>query len=182
MLFRSVAGKGLPAAMLMNRAVGACRVAFLAHRDGTVVDVFTRIEEQLFDHLDEAGLFLTLAVGVVDEATCAVTLVNAGHSPVVLVRDETVAAVPSTVPPLGIVRGRTPSASTFVLGARDRLFVGTDGLVDQSAPDGELFGYDRFHALLEGPPEETSSLAATAVLDALADRSEERRVGKECLL
>lgn len=140
-----VAGKGLPAAMLMTRAVAACRVAFLAHRLGSVTEVFARVEDELFDHLDDAGLFTTLALGTIDERTGQIHLVNAGHSPVLLVRDGTTGPLPASVPPLGIVRGRVPQVSTLSLAGDDRLVVGSDGLVDQADPTGELFGYDRLH-------------------------------------
>ncbi|MGB6183329.1 MAG: PP2C family protein-serine/threonine phosphatase [Rhodococcus sp. (in: high G+C Gram-positive bacteria)] len=142
-----VAGKGLPAAMLMTRAVAACRVAFLADRDAPVVDVFARIEDELYDHLDSAGVFITLAVGVVSEKDRVVSLVNAGHSPIVVVRESEVGTVPASVPPLGVVRYRVPTVSTVALHGHDCLILGSDGLAEQSDPDGELYGYDRFGEL-----------------------------------
>jgi serine phosphatase RsbU (regulator of sigma subunit) len=139
-----VAGKGLPAAMLMTRAVAACRVAFLAHRDASVADVFARIEDELFDHLDDAGVFITMAVGVIDEQAHSVALANAGHSPVLIVRDTEAECIGASVPPLGVIRGRVPTVATFSLGANDCLVIGSDGLAEQSDPEGRLFGYDRF--------------------------------------
>lgn len=162
-----VAGKGLPAAMLMTRAVGACRVAFLAQRDQPVADVFARIEEELYDHLDEAGLFLTLVVGIVDEATRTVSLVNAAHSPVVLVRDGVAETIRSSVPPLGVVRHRVPTTSTFTLEGGDRLLVGSDGLVEQADPDGALFGYPRFTELCRALAPGSSDQIGHAVFDTL---------------
>ena len=141
-----VAGKGLPAAMLMTRAVAACRIAFLTRPDDSVVDVFQRIEDELFDHLDDVGVFITLAVGVMREDTGEVSLVNAGHSPVVLVGADT-ESVTASVPPLGVVRGRVPRVWTTVLERDDALVIGSDGLVEQTDPAGEQFGYDRFTAL-----------------------------------
>ncbi|SIR74339.1 PP2C family protein-serine/threonine phosphatase [Microbacterium sp. RURRCA19A] len=138
-----VAGKGLPAAMLMTRAVAACRIAFLTRPDDSVVDVFQRIEDELFDHLDDVGVFITLAVGVIREDTGEVSLVNAGHSPVVFSGAE-VEAVKASVPPLGVIRGRVPRVWTTVLGPDDTLVIGSDGLAEQTDPDGEQYGYDRF--------------------------------------
>jgi serine phosphatase RsbU (regulator of sigma subunit) len=142
-----VAGKGLPAAMLMTRAVAACRVAFLAHRDASVAEVFARIEDELFDHLDEAGVFITMAVGVIDELAHSVSIANAGHSPVMIVHDADAECIGASVPPLGVVRHRIPKVATFTLGPDDCLVIGSDGLAEQSDPDGELFGYDRFREL-----------------------------------
>lgn len=141
-----ISGKGLPAAMFMTRAVAACRMAFLTHRDDSVTAAFTRVEDELFDHLDDAGVFLTLVIGCIREACGTVSLVNAGHSPVVVVREGSVQVLRASVPPMGIVR-RTPVTSTLTLRGHDCLVVGTDGLVEQEDPDEAMFGYDRFGAL-----------------------------------
>ncbi|MCT2086522.1 serine/threonine-protein phosphatase [Microbacterium enclense] len=138
-----VVGKGLPAAMLMTRAVAACRIAFLTRSDDSVVDVFQRIEDELFDHLDDVGVFITLAMGVIREDTGEISLVNAGHSPVMFAGDE-IQTVRASVPPVGVIRGRVPQVWTTVLGADDTLILGSDGLVEQTDPDGAQFGYDRF--------------------------------------
>lgn len=142
-----VAGKGLPAAMVMTRAVAACRVAFLAHRDESVVAAFARIQDELYEHLDEAGVFVTLLLGSIHEGTGTVSLVNAGHSPVVLVRDGRIEMIRASMPPMGILRDRLPVPSTFTLQDDDCLVVGTDGLVEQEDPDEAMFGYDRFGEL-----------------------------------
>ncbi len=159
-----VAGKGLPAAMLMTRAVGACRVAFLAGPGVSVTDVFQRIEEELFDHLDDVGVFITLVVGVVDETTGEVSLVNAGHSPVVRV-DAGVETVGAGVPPLGIVRGRVPRVWSAALNPGDALVIGSDGLVEQVDPQGAQFGYDRFSQLCVEASRRSSSAFGDMVFD-----------------
>ncbi|WP_420123609.1 PP2C family protein-serine/threonine phosphatase [Nakamurella sp.] len=142
-----VAGKGLPAAMVMTKAVAACRVAFLAHRDEPVTAAFARVQDELHDHLDEAGVFLTLLLGSIDEVSGTVCLVNAGHSPVVLVQDGRPRLVRASTPPMGILRDRLPVPATFSLRGDDCLVVGTDGLVEQEDPDEAMFGYDRFGEL-----------------------------------
>ncbi|QWT24315.1 serine/threonine-protein phosphatase [Subtercola sp. PAMC28395] len=142
-----VAGKGLPAAMIMTRAVAACRVAFLAHRHASVAEVMRRIEDELFDYLDDVGVFVTLAVGLYDENSHEVSLANAGHSPVVLVRDGVATFVPASVPPLGVVRNLIPVVSSMILNDTDCLVVGSDGLAEQSNASGEMFGYERFRQL-----------------------------------
>lgn len=141
-----ISGKGLPAAMFMTRAVAACRVAFLAHRDEPVTAAFRRVEDELFDHLDEAGVFLTLVLGSIRQECGTVSLVNAGHSPVVVVQDGRTQVVRASVPPLGIVR-RAPVPKTLRLRGDDCLVIGTDGLVEQEDADEVMFGYDRFDAL-----------------------------------
>ncbi|MCK2037537.1 serine/threonine-protein phosphatase [Microbacterium sp. SSW1-49] len=162
-----VAGKSLPAAMLMTRAVAACRIAFLANHDASVVEAFSRIEDELFDHLDDVGLFITMVVGVVDEAQRTVSLVNAGHSPVVVVRDGETQFVPASVPPVGVVRNRVPRTETVFLDHDDCVILGSDGLAEQSDPRGELFGYDRFRALCEQTYELPTAQLGEAIFDAV---------------
>ncbi|MCY7411523.1 MAG: serine/threonine-protein phosphatase [Salinibacterium sp.] len=144
-----VAGKGLPAAIIMTRAVSACRVAFLALRDASVVDVYARIEDELYDHLDEVGVFVTMAIGSFRESSREIELCNAGHSPVILVRQGMTGMVPATVPPLGVVNKKIPAVSRFTLEAGHALVLASDGLAEQSTQDGTMFGYDRFVALCE---------------------------------
>ncbi|WP_206487648.1 PP2C family protein-serine/threonine phosphatase [Rhodococcus sp. KRD162] len=162
-----VAGKGLPAAMLMTRAVAACRVAFLAHSEASVVDVFGRVEDELYEHLDEVGMFITLALGVVDERSRSISLVNAGHSPIVAVRASGVEPVAATVPPLGVIRGRVPTVSTVDLDLGHWLILGSDGLTEQADPNGNLFGYDRFDQLCHRLYLERSSAVGESILDAV---------------
>ncbi|KZE42889.1 PP2C family protein-serine/threonine phosphatase [Microbacterium sp. T32] len=163
-----VAGKGLPAAMLMTRAVAACRIAFLTRPDDSVVDVFQRIEDELFDHLDDVGVFITLAVGVLQEDTGEVSLVNAGHSPVLRIGADA-ETVKASVPPLGIVRGRVPRVWSTVLGPDDVLVIGSDGLVEQTDPDGEQFGYARFADLCASADRGDSAGFVSTVFDAVQD-------------
>jgi serine phosphatase RsbU (regulator of sigma subunit) len=164
-----VAGKGLPAAMIMTRAVAACRVAFLANRDLSVPEVFTRIEEELYDHLDEVGVFVTLVVGVIDEATKTVSLVNAGHSPVVDVQGPEARFIPASAPPLGVVRGKKPAVALVEMGPGRVLLVGSDGLTEQLNPQDEMFGYDRFRELCSVVGPASASGAGSAIVDAVAD-------------
>ncbi|OLF07067.1 PP2C family protein-serine/threonine phosphatase [Actinophytocola xanthii] len=163
-----VAGKGLPAAMLMTRAVTVCRNTFLAHRNESVIDAFTHIEDELFDYLDDAGVFITLTVGTVEEGSGAVSLVNAGHSPVVYVHDGLAHPVPASLPPMGIVRRRVPGISTFTLSGEDCLIMGSDGLVEQADPKDVMFGYDRFNALCQNTHALPASRIGNTVFEAVA--------------
>ncbi|TXK17257.1 PP2C family protein-serine/threonine phosphatase [Homoserinibacter sp. GY 40078] len=160
-----VAGKGLPAAMLMTRAVAACRVAFLANRGGGLVEVFAGIEDELFPHLDDAGVFITLTVGVIDESTRRLSLVNAGHSPVLLVHDDSAEPIPASVPPIGVVRHRVPRVSSFALDGRDYLLVGSDGLTEQCDRGDHQFGYERLAELCRESAGRTSRHIGETIFD-----------------
>lgn len=163
-----VAGKGLPAAMLMTRAVSACRVAFLAQRDASAADVFARIEDELFDYLEEASVFITMTVGRISENSSEISLVNAGHSPLVRIDGSVTELIPSSVPPLGVIRHKVPHIETFILGAEGMLVVGSDGLAEQSNPEGELYGYERFETLCAQQSSQSSAQCGHKVFETLA--------------
>ena len=80
-----VAGKGLPAAIVMTRAVSAARVAFHTHADDDPAAALDAIGDELFDYLSGVGLFVTMAVGSYRPRSGVVHLANAGHSPLLSV-------------------------------------------------------------------------------------------------
>jgi serine phosphatase RsbU (regulator of sigma subunit) len=162
-----VAGKGLPAAMIMTRAVAACRVAFLAHRHASVSEVVRRIEDELFDYLDEVGVFVTLAVGLYDEQSREVSLVNAGHSPVILVRDGLATFVPASIPPIGVIRNLVPQVESMILNDADCLVIGSDGLAEQANSHGEMFGYERFRELCLSASHKPSPLMGAELFETI---------------
>ncbi len=90
-----VAGKGLPAAIVMTRAVSAARVAFHSRAEDDPAGALAAISEELHDYLYDVGLFVTLVVGAHRPGSGIVHVCNAGHSPVVSVAD----GVASPFPP-----------------------------------------------------------------------------------
>jgi serine phosphatase RsbU (regulator of sigma subunit) len=139
-----VAGKGLPAAVVMTKAVSAARVAFHRHHEHDPAAALDAVVDELHDYLSDTGLFVTLIVGAHRPGSGIATLCNAGHSPVLTVRDGAVQAIPPSLPPVGVIRGRTGRNHCVPLTRGDVLVLGSDGLSEQQNPAGELFGYQRF--------------------------------------
>lgn len=148
-----VAGKGLPAAMIMTQAVAALRVAM---RTGDPEDPAAAVEVAARDlqaYLGSAESFLTLAVGAHRHGSGTVALSNAGHSPVVHwpgAGRPAVGVRPGS-PPLGVDGGRPPLTVTLGLPPGARLVIGTDGLVEQPDPEGRMLGYDAFTSACASP-------------------------------
>ncbi len=149
-----VAGKGLPAATVMTRAVSALRVAFLTHGHDDPAGAVAAVSAELGDYLDGANSFVTVVLGAV-RAGREVHLCNAGQSPVAYrgpggggPGGELTAIGPSCAP-LGVDFG-LPVTRTLPFGPGALLVLGTDGLAEQSRPDGELLGYDRLLASFAG--------------------------------
>ncbi len=141
-----VAGKGLPAAVVMTKAVSAARVAFYRYDEDDAAAALDAIADELFDYLSDTGLFITLVVGAHRPGSGVATICNAGHSPVLLLDGETARAIPPSTPPVGVIRGRPGRNHCVPMAAGEVLVLGSDGLSEQQNPEGELFGYDRFES------------------------------------
>ena len=163
-----VAGKGLPAAIVMTRAVGAARVAFHAHRQDDPAGAVAAVAEELYDYLSGVGLFATMVLGSYRPGSGVLHLCNAGHSPVMALTKGLAAALPPTMPPVGVLRVATGRTQCLPFHVGDVLVLGSDGLSEQESPAGELYGYDRFERkIIEFAGLELSRMGNEIIADVL---------------
>lgn len=145
-LVADVSGKGVPGAMFMMRAKTTLN-DLLVH-GGSLGDAVSAVNAQLADGND-ASMFVTAWIGVLDLETGVVEYVNCGHNPpVVRHADGTldwVRAVSGLA--LGALDGVAYAPQALTLRPGDRLFLYTDGVVEAQSR-GELFGEDRLAAAL----------------------------------
>lgn len=146
-----VAGKGLPAAMLVSMLVGSIRTAGEDTQDPVVM--LRKLHDRLLGR-SGGGFSTALAAHIARDGV--VTIANAGHlSPYLDGREIELAGAL----PLGIDRGGGQyQATTFELPVGSRLTFYTDGIVEAQNQKGELFGFDRAKAI--------STEAATAIVAA----------------
>lgn len=140
-----VSGKGLQAAMNSSTLVGALRNE-LAHDPATVLTHLNRVligavasPGTEMKELDCAPCFATcLCARIYPDGTTSIA--NAGHlSPY---RDgREVALAPSL--PLGVIADAQYEQTTFQLNRGDRLVFLSDGVVEATNAEGELFGFER---------------------------------------
>jgi serine phosphatase RsbU (regulator of sigma subunit) len=147
-----VSGKGLQAAMNSSTLVGALRNE-LSHDPATVLEHLNRVligavaTPGAVPDLDCAPCFATcLCARVYPDGTT--TIANAGHlSPY---RDgREVEIMPSL--PLGVIADVQYEQITFRLNRGDRLVFLSDGVVEASNSDGELFGFERTQQVSHEP-------------------------------
>jgi phosphoserine phosphatase RsbU/P len=136
-----VAGKGLPAAMLVSVMVGAIRG----------VAEFTKEPAALLANFNERlvgrGGFSTALVARIS-ASGSVTIANAGHlSPYLDGRE---VELPGALP-LGVMSGVIYETTQFNLVPGSRLTFYSDGVVEAQDQKGELFGFDRAKAISTEP-------------------------------
>ena len=146
-----VAGKGLPAAMLVSVMVGAIRAT--AEFTHAPEEILASLNERLLGR-SQGGFSTALAAhfspdGVIDIA-------NAGHlSPYVDGRE---LELPGALP-LGILGRSSYEVRRVLLGAGSRITFYSDGVVEAQNAKGELFGFDRSQQIATQPATEIAAAA-----------------------
>jgi phosphoserine phosphatase RsbU/P len=139
-----VAGKGVPAALLMSNLQAAVR-AFAQDR-ATPASVCASINRLLCRNM-ASGRFVTFCYVYVDPSRRKLTYTNAGHNPPLVVRSngEVDRLVPGgTV--LGVFADGAYEQGVFALAPGDRLVFYTDGITEGRNPAGEEFGEEQLTA------------------------------------
>ncbi|HEV2133693.1 MAG TPA: PP2C family protein-serine/threonine phosphatase [Terracidiphilus sp.] len=129
-----VAGKGLPAAMLVSMIVGTIRG--VAEYTSTPAELLANMNERL---VGRAGGFST-ALAALIAADGSVTLASAGHLPPYL--DGKEVDLPSALP-LGVRSGATYETARIRIEPGSRLTFYSDGIVEAKKQNGEMFGFER---------------------------------------
>ncbi len=130
-----VAGKGLPAAMLVSVLVGATRAA--AEYTSDPAELLANLNDRLVGR-SGGGFATALAAHIAADG--AVSIANAGHLSPYLDGSEVELA---GALPLGIQCGMRYDKSRFQLAAGGRLTFYSDGVVEAQNARGELFGFER---------------------------------------
>jgi hypothetical protein len=137
-----VAGKGLPAAMLVSVLVGAIRG--VAEYTDDPAELLANLNERLVGR--GSGFSTALVAHITADGW--VTIANAGHLSPYLDGSEVV--LPGALP-LGVVSGAVYETSQFYFAHGSRLTFYSDGVVEAQNPQGELFGFDRAKAISTEP-------------------------------
>ncbi|MGC2160499.1 MAG: PP2C family protein-serine/threonine phosphatase [Silvibacterium sp.] len=138
-----VAGKGLPAAMMVSMLVGAIR-AEARHTLDPLALLYSLNERMLSG---SQRRFATCLVAHLSSGG-QVSFANAGHLPPYL--NGSPIELPGSLP-LGIVSQPGYEAVNIALQPGDRLTFLSDGVVEAQTASGELFGFDRTLALSREP-------------------------------
>ncbi|HNV69997.1 MAG TPA: SpoIIE family protein phosphatase [Candidatus Ozemobacteraceae bacterium] len=142
-----VSGKGMPAAILMATTRVMLRSAIRDSQEPAAI--LTHLDKLLAQELDGYHMVTLLLVSV-DPGTGQADFASAGHGPVMACLGGQVQEIgPGRGQPLGL--GIEPayfSQNSFQLQSGDLLFLYTDGLTEERAPDREQYGTDRLMTYL----------------------------------
>lgn len=148
-LIADVSGKGIPAAMFMMTAKTI--IKGYAESGMPVDEVFTIANSKLCESND-AGMFVTAWMGVIDLSTGLVSFANAGHNPP-LVRHkngdfEYLKSRAGFV--LAGMEGIRYKKNELQLNPGDEIYLYTDGVTEATDTNNALYGEERLKTLLDG--------------------------------
>lgn len=147
-----VAGKGVPAALLMAATAAALRLE--ASRDRNMLQQVERLNAEI-GAVSDADRYVTLLVAEIDTQKRIVHYVNCGHNPALLFRARTgtLTHMDSSCPPIGLSPDEICELGAAELAAGDVLVFYTDGVTEAENQLGEPFGMERLSAVVrDGSP------------------------------
>ena len=165
-LIGDVAGKGIPAGILMATFRASLRAEI--RNNYAISEILNKVNRLMWESSEETD-FVTAVYGVYDRVSRRLTYSNAGHNPPLLWhpdgRCEWLAAG-------GTVLGAFPQAryqeSFLDLRPGDLLVFYTDGITEAAAPTGEMLGTEGLLQVLAGhPPGGTSREICGLILEAV---------------
>jgi hypothetical protein len=141
-----VAGKGMPAALLMALLQGSLRTLITAGLRGP--ELLSKLNAHLCANIPSNRL-ITFFYGELDAASGGLRYINAGHNPPVIIRaGGGVEQLAATGLALGVMPGTSFEAMRTEIEPGDRLFLYTDGATEAFNTRDEEYGEERLQAYL----------------------------------
>ena len=150
-----VAGKGVPAALLMSATAAALRLE--ANHDRNMLKQVERLNTGILSVSNEER-YVTLLIAEIDTRRRVIQYVNCGHNPALLFRAKTGALrrMDSSCPPIGLSPDEICELASAELTGGDVLVFYTDGVTEAENRFGEEFGLERLSTVVR----DGSSLSA----------------------
>jgi serine phosphatase RsbU (regulator of sigma subunit) len=146
-IIADVAGKGVPAALLMSATAAAMR--FEANHDRNMLAQVKRLNTGILSVSDDER-YVTLLLAEIDTRKRIIQYVNCGHNPALLFRASTgtLTRMNSSCPPIGLSPEETCELASADLMAGDVAVFYTDGVTEAENRLGEEFGLERLSAVV----------------------------------
>jgi phosphoserine phosphatase RsbU/P len=139
-----IAGKGLPAALLMSNLQAAVRA--FAQESSPPSAVCSSVNRLLCRNM-ASGRFATFCYARIEPAAGRIVYANAGHNPPLLVRaDGSTCSLSEGGMVLGIFPDSAYEQAEVAVGSGDRLIFYTDGITEARNAEGDEYGEERLMA------------------------------------
>ena len=163
-----VAGKGVPAALLMAATAAAVQLEVSEKRG--LLDVVNRLNNGIHS-VSDGNRYVTLVLANIDALSRSFRYVNCGHNPALLFQAKTRDVIPmnSSCFPVGMFDSEACEVNRANLAAGDILVLYTDGITEAENSQGEEFGMERLSAVIR----RDSSLSAEEILSNIFQSAEE---------
>jgi phosphoserine phosphatase RsbU/P len=142
-----VAGKGIPAALLMSATAAVMQLE--SNHDRNMLEIVKRLNTEIHS-VSDGSRYVTLLLAEIDACKRTVRYVNCGHNPALLFRAKTgaVTRLESSCPPIGMFSGEICELASADLFAGDALVLYTDGVTEAENRSQEEFGMERLGDVL----------------------------------
>lgn len=166
-----VSGKGVPAALFM--VIAKTLIKNHAQFGSDPADIFTITNNQLCEG-NEAGLFVTAWLGVLNLITGEFIYVNAGHNPPLLKRRD--GDFEYLKSPAGFVLAGVEdmmyTQSAAVLGKGDKLILYTDGVTEAENRNRQQYGDEKLKGVVNDMKEKDAKELVTGICGSVAEFSD----------
>ncbi len=163
-LVGDVMGKGVPAALIgaaIKTNYNQILAELLSDQKGSKelpspAEIVNLLHRNLTHRLIDLSSFSTLALYRFDLKAGELTLVNAGHTPCLLLRGSSgdVETILGSNIPIGVVAEEHYVQKTIQINPGDKLLAYSDGITETCNSDGEEFGLDRLVGLVKAASQE----------------------------
>jgi len=159
-----VAGKGVPAALLMSHLQASLHAE---SRDGRAPHAITEAMDESLYRSTSSSRYATFFLAIIERHAGAVRYCNAGHNAGYLVRDGAVVELEPGGAALGLLPGTRFEDGREDFGSGDVLVLYSDGVTEAEGRRNELYGDDRLKALVRdlAARAETAAAIGHGILD-----------------
>ena len=142
-----VSGKGVPAALFM--AITKALIKSRSADDLSTASILTHVNNEISTN-NEAVMFITVFMGIIDVQSGEMTCTNAGHNPPYIKRQDGALNRLDSLhgPVLGVIDGLAYKEGQIQIEAGDLLLMYTDGVTEAMNPDLNLFEESRLVDIL----------------------------------
>jgi len=171
-----VSGKGIGAALLMANLQANLRALCAQYDD---LGVIIRELNSILFGITEGEKFVTLFLARLEFDRGTLSYVNAGHNYPILIKEGKIDRLSEGCIILGILPEVSPSETTIFFNSGNTLFMFTDGVVEQTNEQEEMFGSERIVAAVEEFQELSSKELIVSVQQTLAQFSGDVEAGDD---